>query len=97
MLSQIHHYLKDAVPAVDMATVSLQPKLRLPDADAALRGLCPRPPRHHVGLWRGLVSLDGAEHELRHIVEEDAQKDRAKTEEEHLVSNALYDLHRDLI
>ena len=80
-----------------MATVSLQSKLRIPDADAALWGLCPRPPRQHVGPWRGLVSLDWAEHNSRHIVEEDAQQDWAKTEEQHLVSNSLYDLHRDLI
>ena len=80
-----------------MATVCLQSQLRFPDADAAVRGACPRPPRHLTGPWRGLVSLDGAEHELRHMIQEHAQHDRAKSEEEHLVSNPLYYFHRDLI
>ena len=92
-----HHYLKDAVPAVDMATVCLEPQLRLPDTDAAVRGPRPRPPGPHVIPWRGLVSLDGAEHKLRHMIEKNAQHDRAHTKEEHLVSNSLYYFHRDHI
>ena len=95
LLLLFHHYLKDAVPAVDMATIGLQSKLRLSDADAALRGLCPRPPRHHVGPWRGLVSLDEAEHELHHIEKKDTEQDWAD-EEEHLISNSLYEIHRNL-